>query len=151
MSLETGKMFAEYLKKNVSKSEDGKLTLTQKQFQAFKAEQGLTKDIQDKIIELDREISTGVVKYLADELKEDVKALIKDGKKEEAAKASKSIRIAMPDGSRKTTVTASREFAAFNSTSYCYVTDNYKIDRSLDKDVMKALTKDYEDLLGMKD
>ena len=76
MSLETGKTFAEFLKKNVSKAEDGKLTLTQKAFQQFKVEQGITKDIQEKLIEIDREISTGTVKYLADELKEDVQKLL---------------------------------------------------------------------------
>lgn len=151
MSLETGKTFAEFLKKNVSKAEDGKLTLTQKAFQQFKVEQGITKDIQEKLIEIDREISTGTVKYLADELKEDVQKLLKEGKKDEAAKASKSIRMAMPDGSRKMTVTASREFPAFNSVKYCYIDDNYKINRSLDKDVCESLAKEYADILGMKD
>ena len=106
MSLETGKTFAEFLKKNVSKTEDGK---------------------------------------------EDVQKLLKEGKKDEAAKASKSIRMAMPDGSRKMTVTASREFPAFNSVKYCYIDDNYKINRSLDKDVCESLAKEYADLLGMKD
>ena len=151
---EIGKVFAEFLGKEGVKDETGNTSLTMKSYKDFLAAQGLSKDIQEKILEVEKEVTTGLIRFNADALTAKIKELKNNGKEEEAAKAEVTTRVTTPFGQRRMRTVASQQYPVMGSdtkiTKVGVVHDNYKFSRAIDKEVLGTIEDQFKTLLGLE-
>ena len=150
---EVGKVFAEFLGKEGVKDEVGNTSLTMKSYKDFLVQQGLSKDIQEKILEVEKEVTTGLIRFNADALTAKIKELKDAGKTDEVAKAEVTTRVTTPFGQRRMRTVASQQYPVMGSdqkiTKVGVVHDNYKFSRAIDKEVVASIEDNFKTLLGL--
>ena len=150
-----GDAFLECLKN--AKANGDKYIVSEKDYSKFLVEQGITEDIQKKIYsELDKEIATGSVRFLADVELDEVKKLKKEGKDEEAEKVKKYVSIKLPTGVGVRTIDLEAKHVTNSgfckdgpSVKYGKWHDNITIRKSIDIDEMDKITEDFKEVFEL--
>lgn len=150
-----GDAFLECLKNNAKENGD-KYMLSAKDFSKFLVEQGITEEVQKKIYgELDKEVATGSIRFLADIELDEVKKLKKEGKEEEAGKVKKYVRIKLPEEGEQTIdleakkVTNSGFCKDGPSITYGKWHNEIVLKRSVDIDTVKKITEDFKEVFEL--
>lgn len=153
---EVGKEFSKFLAEKGTKDEkDGKIstTLTLKNYREFLTSQGITKEILEKQAAVEAEVTDGINRYNGDTLSAKVKELVDAGKADEAKKAESSVTVTTPFGVRKVRTQSYRNYPVPGSDKKVdktfIVTDDYKMSRSTDKNVVKSYEDNLKKLLGI--
>lgn len=149
MSFETA---YDFVKKNATIDEDGNATLTQKQYETYLSDNGITKQIQQSFTDANRDFYSASYKLTADLLTEKVKKAEGDDKKKQQA----SFAVNIPDGKLTFSQDAYREFHSPQDPAkvipgVVYTRINIKQTRKINRDVIAECEADMKKLLGIKD
>lgn len=136
-----------------AKVEDDKATLTLGNYREFLGKQGITKDMVDKIVNVEAGVGQGIVAFNTDKVFEKATNLMKEGKEEEAANTTFETKITIPQGVREVTTRACRKGRNPNSgeTVYSFMRhkDIISTNDKFDKEEMSKTEESMRKLLGL--